>query len=284
MQSVLIRLREMRPDLSATEQVLADYIRRQPEQVLAMNVRELAQQSYTSPSAVIRLSKRLGFAGYRELSRALTVEIASLRQGSGLRAEKILPQDSTEQIIEKITYNNIASLEDTRNLQDEATVDACVQLLRESRHILLFGIGSSLCVARDAYLKFLRLNKPCTVNDDWHSQLLEARNASPQDVGIVFSYSGATVEMLECMKALRENSAPCIAVTRYARSPVSELATYNLYTASTETLFRSGAMASRISQLNVVDILFTLFANSEYDACLVQLEKTHIHKPGEGQP
>lgn len=284
MDSVLIRLREATESMSATERSIAAFIQQYPERTITLNVRQLAEQSYTSPSTVVRLCKRLGFSGYRALHQALTYELAQLRRDAGHQTEEIAPEDTIERVIEKVTYKNITSLEDTRRLQDPATVSACVALLRASRTVLLFGIGSSLCVARDAYLKFLRINKPCSINDDWHSQLLQARNAGPQDVGIVFSYSGATTEMVACMQALRAGGAPCIAVTRYARSPVSALATYNLYTAATEALFRSGAMSSRISQLNVVDILFTLYVNQDYDACLRQFEKTHIHKPGEGQP
>ena len=38
-------------------------------------------------------------------------------------------------------------------------------------------------------------------------------------------------------------------------------------------------MSSRISQLNIIDILYTAFANREYEYCLEQLSKTHIRKP-----
>ena len=95
----------------------------------------------------------------------------------------------------------------------------------------------------------------------------------------MISYSGNTVEVIECMKAMQENHTPIIAITRCVNSPVSELADYKLYTTANESIFRSGAMSSRISQLNIIDILYTAFANSEYERCLEQLSKTHIKKP-----
>ena len=140
-------------------------------------------------------------------------------------------------------------------------------------------MGASLVAAKDAYLKFLRLNKMCVINEDWHAQLVQARNATAEDVAIVISYSGATVEAIECMKALREKKCPIIAITRFVQSPVSELADYKLYTAANESLFRSGAMSSRMSQLNVVDILYTALANGEYEQSMEQLSRTHIRKP-----
>ena len=38
-------------------------------------------------------------------------------------------------------------------------------------------------------------------------------------------------------------------------------------------------MSSRMSQLNVVDILFTALANENYEQSVAQLSRTHIQKP-----
>jgi DNA-binding MurR/RpiR family transcriptional regulator len=156
----------------------------------------------------------------------------------------------------------------------------CVDQIKKAKVVYLFGMGASLVAAKDAYLKFLRLIKLCIINEDWHSQLLQARNATADGVAIVISCTGATVEAIECMKALKENRTPTIAITRFVQSPVSELADYKLYTAANESVFRSGAMSSRLSQLNIIDILYTALANDSYEQTLEQLSKTHIHKPG----
>ena len=183
--------------------------------------------------------------------------------------------------MEKITYKNIQSLMDTQKLVDLNTMQRCVDLIHSARIVYLFGIGASLCAAKDAYLKFLRLNKPCIINEDYHSQLIQSRNADPRDLAIVFSYSGNTVEMVECIKSLKRGGTPVIAITRCVASQVSELADYLLYTTANESLFRSGAMSSRISQLNIVDILYTALASQDHKQALAQLSRTHIHKPGE---
>ena len=84
--------------------------------------------------------------------------------------------------MDKVTHKNIQSLLDTQRLLLLDELEQCVELIANARTVLLFGIGSSLCVAKDTYLKFLRLDKPCVVNEDSHSQLLQARNATAQDV------------------------------------------------------------------------------------------------------
>ena len=71
---------------------------------------------------------------------------------------------------------------------------------------------------------------------------------------------------------------PILAITRPVKSEISDLADLKLYTTSSESLFRSAAMASRISSLNIIDILYTAYASMDYDHSLRQLRKTHIEK------
>lgn len=258
---------------------MAERILASPQLVVELSVHELARQTFSSASTIVRLCTHTGYSGYKEFRRAVTYELARREQTRRDEQKEIQRSDSLEEIIDKITYANMLSLEETRDLMDVRVLRACVDLVRHARVVYLFGMGASLCAAKDAYLKFLRLNKLCIINEDWHSQLVQSRNASSEDAALVISYSGATVEVIECMKNLKKNGTPIIAITRCVQSLVSELADYCLYTAANESLFRSGAMSSRMSQLNVVDILYTALANDSYEQSLDQLSKTHIEKP-----
>lgn len=285
MKSALLRLRECRDSISPTERSIADYLLDHPESAMECGVHELAERTFSSASTIIRMCRRIGFDGYKDFRRSVTYEAALRRHSEEEEQKEISFSDSMEDVIEKITYKNIISLEDTRNLLDARGLEQCVDMICRCRNVLLFGLGASLLAARDLYLKFLRLNKACVINEDWHAQLLTARNATGEDVGLVFSYSGETEEVLTCMQALKENRTPVIAITRFSASPVAELADHNIYIAANESIFRSGAMSSRLSQLNVVDILYTAFANRDYEASLSQLSRTHIYKSnGRRQP
>ena len=281
MTSALIRLQENLVTLSPTEKNVATMILDKPQMVSQMCIHDLAKATFSSSSTIVRLCSHVGFSGYRDFRRAVTEELAVKAQSRIDEQKSITRTDSLEEIIEKVTYRNIAALEDTRALMDPQVLRRCAELILHSRAVYLFGIGASFCTAKDAYLKFLRMNKLCVLNEDWHSQLVQARNAGPEDLGIVISYSGKTEEIITCMKALKENHVPIVAITRLANTPVAQLADEMLCTAARETLFRSGAMSSRISQLNIVDILYTYLANLEYTYTLDQLSRTHIHKPGE---
>ncbi len=281
MSSALLKLREQSRLFSTTEQEIAGHILDNPKLVVDMSIHELAKHTFSSPSSIVRLCHHTGYSGYREFRKAVTYELALREQSKRVEQKEIVYSDSLQDIIDKVTYANIVSLEETRELMDVNVLRNCVEMIKRARMIYLFGLGASLCAAKDAYLKFLRLNKFCVINEDWHSQLLQAKNATHQDLGIVISYSGATTEVVECMKIMKENRTPIIAITRCVNSPVSELADQKLYTTANESVFRSGAMASRTSQLNIIDILYTALANDQYEASMDQLSRTHIQKPGQ---
>ena len=281
MSSPLLQLREKSRLFSPTEQEIVAHILENPRLVIDMSIHELARHTFSSASTIVRLCHHTGYAGYREFRKAVTYELAMREQSKQVAQKEIHHSDSLQDIIDKITYANIVSLEETRELMDVNVLQACVDMIKNARRICLFGLGASLVAAQDAYLKFLRLNKLAIINMDWHSQILQAKNSDHRDLGIVISYSGATTEMIECMKIMKENKTPIIAITRCVNSPVSEMADQILYTTANESVFRSGAMASRTSQLNIIDILYTALANDQYEASLDQLSRTHIHKPGQ---
>lgn len=280
MSNPLLKLREQSKSFSPTEVAIASHILNDPKLVVDCSIHELARLTFSSPSTIVRLCHHTGYSGYKEFRKAVSLTLAKREQNRQNESQDITRSDNLQDIVDKITYKNMISLEETKDLMDVNTLRQCVDMIHKARVIYLFGMGASLCAARDAYLKFLRLNKLCVINEDWHSQLLQAKNATKDDLGLVISYSGATEEVIECMKCLKANRTPTIAITRCINSPVTELADQKLYTTANESIFRSGAMSSRISQLNIIDILYTALANDSFDASLEQLSKTHIQKPG----
>ena len=263
MKSALLRLRESRGSMSATELAVADYLLSHPGEAMGLSIHQLAEKTFTSPSTVIRMCQSIGFKGYKEFRHTLTCEVAAgrlnLRQGCG----EITRSDSLDSIVDKVIYRNTMALESAKSLIDADALRSCVELLRSARTVLLFGPAASLCAARELRLGLLRLDKPCVVGGDRNAQLLQAKSASKDDLAIVLSLSGETAELVECVKALRENGTPIIAVTQQADSRLTELSDCLLYAADSAPAAHSGAMTAHISQLNVIDILFTAFANSE---------------------
>ncbi|MBY4797550.1 MurR/RpiR family transcriptional regulator [Collinsella sp. AGMB00827] len=270
MRGILLKIRELRRSKSPAIRSIAEEISRDPASAAIQTIRGLAKTSHTSPSTVVRFCKKMGCAGYRELQRALLFELATIEDSADVALEGIEPQDATEEILAKVVRSTVRSLEATQRLLDSEVLDACVSALQACRTACLFGVGASLLAARDLELKLNRVDKQCHVYEDWHSQLLCARNLHPDDLAIVFSYSGLTREMVEIARCAKKRGARVIAITRVVGSELGDEATWVLALATSEPLVRSGAMASRASQLMIVDALYALYVARDYERC------THI--------
>ena len=86
------------------------------------------------------------------------------------------------------------------------------------------------------------------------------------------SYSGETADVISCLEHAKQRSATTISITKVGKNRLSSLAEIPLMITSTENEIRMGATASRISQLNLIDILYLGVASGSYEDSLKYLE------------
>ena len=114
MKSALLRLKESRDSMSATERAVSDYVLDHQGEAMQLSIHQLAERTFASPSTVIRMCQRIGFAGYKEFRQAVTCEVAVRRVSRGQERREITGADSLDDIVDKVTCKNIMSLEDSR--------------------------------------------------------------------------------------------------------------------------------------------------------------------------
>ncbi|MDJ1122439.1 MurR/RpiR family transcriptional regulator [Olsenella sp. YH-ols2217] len=264
-----LRLEEHRRDASPAELAIVDWVLAHRDEAAGLSIQELADATSTSGSTVVRLCRKLGFSGYKGFRDALIYDVAMARQEERAAMGDVVKGDRGAVIVRKVCDKAVRTLEATAQTLDPRTVDACVDLMIASRHICLFGVGASLLVARDLQLKLMRANVDCFCADDWHSQLLYAKNMGIRDLAIAFSYSGRTREVIRCQREAKQHGARTIAVTgSRAQGGDGGLLAWSdlvLTVAATEADVRSGAMASRMAQLQVVDVLFLTYAARDWE-------------------
>ncbi|OXM83239.1 MurR/RpiR family transcriptional regulator [Paenibacillus rigui] len=272
MNGGLVRLREILNLITPSERKVAEFILQDPERIIGLSVAQLSQESGGSQAAVIRLCKSAGFKSYQELMLKVAGDLKDESNETGY--QEIKGEDSIERIIENASNNNIQSIRDTLKILSPANVQKAVEAILRAKRIYFYGIGASNLIATDAQHKFMRINKTSFSFADSDLQLVSSVMLTKDDAVIGISYSGETPTIVECMKRARESGAATISITRYGSNAVSQLADIPLFISSTETEIRSGATSSRITQLNVIDILYLGVASREYDQSVNYLEKS----------
>lgn len=262
-----LRIKNLRDEFTNSEEKIADYIIEYSDEVYHMTSEELAKATKTSPASVIRFSKKLGYEGFQELKIAIAQDSIDSEDGEQDKSsEEITTHDDVKEIIEKICLENIKAIKETASLLDEKSLDKATNILSKAKNINIFGVGSSFLVGEEFRNKLIRINMPVNLYKDSYLQLVSASNMGIDDVALGISHSGRTEETYNLLKAAKKSGARIISITKYGDNPISELADISIYTTEVERELRMGAMASRVAQLTVIDILFVNLIKKNYEA------------------
>ena len=263
------KIRSFYSGFSTAEKRVADFFIQNAHQAKGRAIDEIANRIGVSKSTIVRFARSMGFSGYRDfiIQFSATSEDEPLREAEGTIPNylDISPGDSTELIMGHIFATSRQSIEQTIAVCDEESVSRAVEGMNKARRIDFFGMGSGSIIAQDAQQKFLRINKICYAFADSHAQATVASTLSPRDVCVVISYSGETVDTLRIAEIAKTNEALVVSITKFGDNSISRISDVNLFVSSPESEIRSAATGSRISQLCIIDILYTGVLSLEYD-------------------
>jgi DNA-binding MurR/RpiR family transcriptional regulator len=272
----LVRLKEVFQELNPSEKKVAEYILIHPTHMIELSIAQLAEHSGASQAAIVRLCKSMGIKGYQDLKIKVAGDLQLRQHAPGTTGgyQEIQPGESVHNIIQYVSNNNVQSICDTVKILDETTVQNAVEALADAKRIFFYGLGASNLIALDAQQKFLRINRTALAFSDPHVQITSSVTLSPGDVAVGISYSGETKAIIAALKSAKEHGATTISITKYGNNGLSSYADYPLFISSTEHEIRSGAMASRISQLTVIDILYLGVASKSYEQSVQYLDQS----------
>ncbi|MDZ5784120.1 MurR/RpiR family transcriptional regulator [Marinococcus luteus] len=256
------RIQSLYNSFSDKEKQIADYMLQNPETIVHSTINQVADQLSLADATVFRFCKRLGFKGYQAMKIALASDIIEPIEDIH---ETIQESDTEAEIMSKVFQSNKNALTYTQEVLDENTVRQAVQYLLEASELHFYGSGGSGVTAQDGQHKFMRTGLPSHAYTDAHWQVMAASQLKPDDVAIVISHSGANEDVLEAMDVAKEQGARIIAITSYAKTPISQKADLTLQTISRETEYRSEALASRLAELSLLDGLYVNYCIKKKD-------------------
>ena len=270
-RAVGAQIRMRLPSLTPLEGKVAADILARKDITDAMPLREVATGSGVSEAMVVKVAKKLGFAGFREFRQGLVDYYSS--DTAALHSE-ISETDTAGEIVQKVFRTAMQALEETFAILDLGAFERAASFLHRAGQRDFYGLGGSAQIARDVAHKFLRIGIRASVFDDAHMMMMSASLLGPDDVAIAFSHSGSTAAVLDAVELARRNGARTIAVTNYSDSPVARSVDVVLCsTAQNNPLLGENATA-RIAQLNLLDALFVAVAQKDRKAAELNLSRT----------
>ncbi len=282
MYGALFLVRTRLDVLSVSERKVADYVLAEPKRVVYLTIGELAERASSSQAAVTRLCKKIGIPGFQELKIRLAREVFGEQGDQYVPSLDLDSRHDAGAVSARIIALFRQSLSDLEHLLDSETLERSADDIFGSPYTHFFGIGASGLVAYDFYLKLQRIGIRCGFVQENHSQIVDACSLRAGDVGFFVSYSGETDDMVVAAREAKAKGAIIHALTKSADSSLAALADRILLVPPSESTMRQGAIASRIDQLAVVDILFSLIISRDLNGAIESMERTFRAARGEG--
>lgn len=284
--NILLKMKRIK-DLSPSERQVVNYILEDPARAAGMGIADLARESFTSTSTVMRVTRRLDLEGFSQFRQRLATDLNEYLETTALfrPQEPIQPQDTLSDIVDKVTSNNVRAVLDVRGFNSLAVFDQVVDMMGSASQLDFYGSGVSNLICHDAMMKALRLGIPSTAYSFYSEQAMLARTSPKDHLAVILSYTGQTEEILRVAQYLRSGGVPSVSITSHTDNALLELCTVNLFVDSFESVYRIGGMSSRLSSLHLLDILFSAYMNKNYERLKDSVEKTFLsetfHRLGE---
>ncbi|HDL6289842.1 TPA: MurR/RpiR family transcriptional regulator [Mannheimia haemolytica] len=272
---ILNTISSLQNSLTKTEKKIAAAILSQPELLSQCSLSEVAKQLDVGEATFIRFCRTLGFKGYTDFKLELAIELATQNQDNRVLLDTDVSESATSKdIAEKLKVSLDNVIEETINLLDFNVLEKVVEELRKAKRIFLFGVGSSGLTAEDAKHKLMRIGLQTDAVTNNHFMYMQAALVKEGDLVIGISHSGYSEEIVKSLRFSRANKATTVAITHNLRSPVTEEANYVLINGNRQGHMQGDSIGTKMSQLFVLDLIYTLLVKAEPENALKQKQKT----------
>lgn len=271
LKSVGPRIRMMMPLLTPLEAKVVDTVFGLRDFNEETTLKEVASDAGVSEAMVVKITKKLGFSGFRDFRSA--VALYNQLPTTEMHQELSI-NDTAEEIIHKVFNTAIQALTETVAILDVSAFSRAADLIHKARQRDFYGVGGSAQIARDVSHKFLRIGIRSSVFDDANMMLMSASLLGPDDVVVAFSHSGNMRAVIEGVQLARKNGARTIAVTNFDTSPLAQIADVVLCSTAQGSPLMGENAAARIAQLNIMDAVFVAVAQRNYQAAEQNLQRT----------
>ena len=253
---------------SPAEEAVIQFILDKQELIDSYSTTKIAEETFTSPSILIRIANKLGYNGYLDFKRAFIDEAKYLKANfQNLDANHpFTSEDSVLTVAHKIAQVKQESIKDTLLLLQNDTLEAAVQIMRNAQQVKVFTISNLTMQAEEFVFKMRHIGINAVTYSLSNTMIQEAAMTTSNDCAICISYSGESYDLLEVAEILHYNQVPIIGITSMGENSLTTLAAVTLRVATREKSYsKLGAFSSLESIALLLDILYATYFNSNYD-------------------
>lgn len=253
---------------SAAEQEIVNFIATHPKKVTGMTVEELATATYSSPSTIVRLCRKLKTKGYADFKIKLAMDLNEFDTAQE-RVDIDMPVNkdaTTEDIANKLMNLHHQALKETYATLDIAALQRAADAIYKADVISIFGVGNSLIIAEELHYKIRNLGIPVVTNPLIGFEGSQVNPGKLRQVAIVISKFANSRRVIQWIRNLKDENYEVILITANLKGPLIKLVDHPILIENDEKRWQKlGAFSSRTSMLYLTDCLFLMVFMKDYD-------------------
>ena len=267
----LVQDTDRRRILQERKDDIADYLIEHKEDVIHMNLKELAEATYTSTATISRFCKKLGEKNFNDF-RVHFAEITQSQTFSTINFNKPFLQDSSKnEICHNVGEIYKQTIEGTNQVLDMNELEKAVDYIDKANIIDLFAVGDSFLSALMFEHKMTYVNKLVNLKIIPTEQTQQALYTTKNSVALIISYSGQTNEIKPIVERIKINGGTIIAITSLNDSYLRIKADICLTMCSKENIINKiGTFSSKISSDYIIDLIYSLLFKKNYQELLIK--------------
>lgn len=266
--SVLARIETYQSQMPATMAKIAAVLVNDPKAPLNLSITDLADRAGTSAASVTRFCRMIGYRGYSQLRVGIAEDVGRGGANAAWIADigrSFGPDDPPEVIRNALLNTHVSSLQATVDLLDMRAAMRVASAIVSARHLDVYGVGGSALTALETEARLYRIGINVHTWAEVHNGLTSAAILDHRCVAIGISNTGRTDETIHMLSVAKASGAHTVAITANPDSPLARLADDVLIAASPDGYLQPADLSARHCQLFVVDLLYLLVAQSNFD-------------------
>lgn len=245
-------------NLTQGELTVLKFIDLHTEEILTLNIQQLADQAFTSTATILRLCKKMRLSGYSELKFVLKNQLTTLSQAEPSR---ILARQAADDLY--------SFIENTSRFLDTKALEKAAEYLASDSRIHLYAGGLTAMALEYMQRFLLSVGRTCVFYNTAPLAYRAAGKMDSRDFLLIASTSGATPSVIRTAQIAKNSGALIAAVSNLGNTPLSRMADINFYTFIENRDYYGTDLKTRISIFYIVDMILECY--------LMKLDSPSVH-------
>ncbi|MGL5295688.1 MAG: MurR/RpiR family transcriptional regulator [Culicoidibacterales bacterium] len=266
--NILQKIEEYTISKNDSKRQIAEFIIDNKTTIYRFSMDDIAAQTFSSKSALVRFGKSLGFHGWKDFLGALTEQI----HYENTHYSHIDPNipfnegDDVQTIIQNMATIQIEAIQDTADQLDDNLIQQAVKQLVYAQRIVIFGMNPNNLIAELFRRKMASIGRIVEVVAIGESGII-ASSLKSQDVALLISYSGndGGRDPLQLIPLLQRKRVSLIGITSAGDNYMRQMIPLTFTISSRERLYKKiSNFSTEESILFLLNVLFATYFAQNY--------------------